>query len=67
MQPKELEFLRLQYTEHSIGFAIDIGDAVQRETDFETKFENTDTFKWLVQNAAKFHFKLSFIKKIINI
>ena len=46
------------YSEHSTGFAIDIGDATQRETDFETDFDNTDAFRWLVKNAAKFHFKL---------
>ena len=50
------------YSEHSTGFAIDIGDASQRETDFETEFENTEAFKWLIKNAAKFHFKLSFPK-----
>ena len=50
------------YSEHSTGFAIDFGDATQRETDFETEFENTDTFRWLIKNAAKFHFKLSFSK-----
>ena len=50
------------YSEHSTGFAIDIGDATQRETDFETEFENTATFRWLKKNAAKFHFKLSFNK-----
>ena len=50
------------YSEHSTGFAIDIGDAAQRETDFETEFENTDVFRWLLKNAAKFHFKLSFNK-----
>ena len=50
------------YSEHSTGFAIDIGDATQRETDFETEFENTQAFKWLINNAAKFHFKLSFTK-----
>ena len=50
------------YSEHSTGFAIDIGDATQRETDFETEFENTEAFKWLLKNAAKFHFKLSFTK-----
>ena len=50
------------YSEHSTGFAIDIGDATQRETDFETEFENTNAFKWLIKNAAKFHFKLSFNK-----
>ena len=50
------------YSEHSTGFAIDIGDATQREKDFETDFENTDAFRWLIKNAAKFHFKLSFHK-----
>ena len=50
------------YSEHSTGFAIDIGDATQRETDFEIEFENTKAFKWLINNAAKFHFKLSFNK-----
>ena len=50
------------YSEHSTGFAIDIGDATQRETDFETEFENTQAFRWLIKNAAKFHFKLSFNK-----
>jgi len=56
------------YSEHSTGFAIDIGDATQRKTDFETDFENTDAFRWLKNNAAKFHFKLSFRKdnKYIN-
>jgi len=50
------------YSEHSTGFAIDIGDATQRDTDFETEFENTKAFRWLIKNAAKFHFKLSFNK-----
>ena len=50
------------YSEHSTGFAIDIGDATQRDTDFETQFENTKAFRWLRKNAAKFHFKLSFEK-----
>ena len=50
------------YSEHSTGFAIDFGDATQRETDFETEFENTKAFRWLMKNAAKYHFKLSFDK-----
>jgi len=50
------------YSEHSTGFAIDIGDATQRDTDLETDFEYTDAFRWLMKNAAKFHFKLSFKK-----
>ena len=44
------------YSEHSTGFAIDIGDAHKRETDFEVEFENTDAFRWLNENAAKYLF-----------
>ena len=50
------------YSEHSTGFAIDIGDAYEREADFEESFENTNAFQWLKDNAAKYHFKLSFDK-----
>jgi len=50
------------YSEHSTGFAIDIFDSTHRESDFETEFQNTDAFKWLIKNAAKFHFRLSFTK-----
>ena len=50
------------YSEHSTGFAIDIGDAKNRDTDFEVEFENTDAFRWLKMNAAKYHFKISFDK-----
>ena len=55
------------YSEHSTGYAIDIGDAKFRQTDFEVEFENTDAFKWLKNNAAKYHFKLSFDKNNKNV
>ena len=55
------------YSEHSTGFAIDIGDANNRETDFEVEFENTDAFKWLKKNAARYHFKLSFNQNNKNV
>ena len=55
------------YSEHSTGFAIDIGDANKRNTDFEVEFENTDAFRWLKNNAAKYHFKLSFNKNNKNV
>ena len=55
------------YSEHSTGFAIDIGDAYNRESDFEVEFENTDAFRWLKKNAAKYHFKLSFNQKNKNV
>ena len=50
------------FSEHSTGFAIDIGDASNRQTDFEVTFEKTEAFIWLKENAAKYHFKLSFDK-----
>ena len=50
------------YSEHSTGFAIDIGDYQNRKTDFEVAFEDTAAFKWLKRNAAKYHFRLSFDK-----
>ena len=55
------------YSEHSTGFAIDIGDAYNRDTDFEVEFENTDAFRWLKKNAAKYHFKLSFNQNNKNV
>ena len=55
------------YSEHSTGFAIDLGDAYARETDFEESFENTSAFKWLKNNAAKYHFRLSFDKDQTNV
>ena len=55
------------YSEHSTGFAIDIGDSYKRETDFEVEFENTEAFRWLKENAAKYHFKLSFNQNNKNV
>jgi len=55
------------YSEHSTGFAIDIGDFNRPKTDFEVEFENTDAFRWLKNNAAKYHFKLSFNKNNKNV
>ena len=50
------------YSEHSTGYAIDLGDSTMRHTDFEVEFEQTPAFKWLKRNAAKYHFILSFPK-----
>ena len=55
------------YSEHSTGFAIDIGDFNKPKTDFQVEFENTDAFRWLKNNAAKYHFKLSFNKNNKNV
>ncbi len=50
------------YSEHSTGYAIDIGDKMRPETDFVEGFENTRAFRWLEKNAARYHFVLSFPK-----
>ena len=55
------------YSEHSTGFAVDIGDFDNPKTHFEVEFENTDAFRWLKNNAAKYHFKLSFNKSNKNV
>ena len=55
------------YSEHSTGFAIDIGDANHRDTDFKVEFKNTEAFRWLKKNAAKYHFKLSFDQNNKNV
>ena len=55
------------YSDHSTGFAIDIGDAKYRESDFEVEFDRTNAFRWLKKNAAKYHFKLSFDQHNKNI
>jgi len=48
------------YSEHSTGFAIDLGDGRQPETDFSEEFEDTEAFRWLQQYALSFRFALSF-------
>lgn len=48
------------YSEHHTGYAIDIVDATQSETDLEISFETTPAFAWLEENAARFDFELSF-------
>ena len=50
------------YSEHSTGYAIDLGDGSNRATDLEVNFESTQAFLWLQKNAAKYHFVLSFPK-----
>lgn len=50
------------YSEHHTGYAIDIGDGNQPETNFEQSFETTAAFRWLRENAAFYSFELSFEK-----
>ncbi len=48
------------YSEHSTGYAIDVGDGNYPNTHFEVEFEQTPAFKWMKRYAAKYHFVLSF-------
>ena len=48
------------YSEHSTGYAIDVGDGNYPNTHFEVEFEQTPAFKWMKRFAPKYHFVLSF-------
>lgn len=48
------------YSEHSTGFAVDLGDGAAAATNLSVSFDATPAFAWLQQNAARFHFTLSF-------
>ena len=48
------------YSEHSTGYAIDVGDGNYPITNFEVEFEKTPAFKWMKRFASKYHFVLSF-------
>ncbi len=46
------------FSEHHTGCAVDIGDP--GSTPLEREFENTLAFKWLVENAESFGFRMSY-------
>lgn len=48
------------YSEHHTGYAIDIGDGANSATDLQQSFQNTAAFRWLVQNASRYGFEMSF-------
>ncbi len=48
------------YSEHSTGYAIDVGDGNYPDTHFEVEFEQTPAFKFMKRFAPKYHFVLSF-------
>jgi len=48
------------YSEHSTGYAIDVGDGNYPSTHFEVGFEQTPAFKFMKRFASKYHFVLSF-------
>lgn len=48
------------FSEHSTGYAVDLGDGAAPTTNLSAGFETTPAFRWLVQHAARFHFQMSF-------
>lgn len=48
------------YSEHHTGYALDIGDGDNPETDVEFSFAETAAYRWLQANAARYGFELSF-------
>lgn len=48
------------HSEHHTGYAIDIGDLDAPETHIQESFEETEAFRWLEANAARYSFELSF-------
>ena len=48
------------YSEHSTGYAVDLGDGRFPETNLSQSFQDTEAFRWLQDHAARYHFVLSF-------
>lgn len=48
------------FSEHSTGYAIDIGDESQPQSNLSPMFARTKAFQWLKNNAARFQYVLSF-------
>ncbi|NCJ08095.1 D-alanyl-D-alanine carboxypeptidase [Synechococcales cyanobacterium C] len=48
------------YSEHHTGFAIDIADEQQPDTDLKFAFEFTGAYEWLARYAKDYGFELSF-------
>ena len=48
------------YSEHSTGYAVDLGDGDDPATNLSESFEQTRAFRWLQDHAASYHFTLSF-------
>ncbi len=48
------------FSEHSTGYAVDLGDARAPAANLSPSFDQTAAYRWLAANAARFHFQLSF-------
>lgn len=48
------------FSEHSTGYAIDLGDLHQPQANLSPAFAQTAAYRWLTQHAARYQFALSF-------
>jgi len=48
------------FSEHSTGYAVDLGDGRVPTANLSERFAATEAFRWLQANAARHHFILSF-------
>lgn len=48
------------FSEHSSGYAVDLGDGRAPGTNLAGEFASTAAFRWLQHHAARYHFVLSF-------
>lgn len=48
------------FSEHSTGYAVDLGDGRAPGTNLSAAFADTAAFRWLQAHAARHHFVLSF-------
>lgn len=48
------------FSEHSTGYAIDLGDGRAPQANLSETFADTEAYRWLEANAARYHFILSF-------
>ena len=54
------------HSEHHTGYAVDIADASQPQTDLKHSFENTPAYQWLLKNAYMYGFEQSFPKNNVQ-
>lgn len=48
------------FSEHSTGYAVDLGDGRLPATNLSESFEQSPAFRWLLTHANRYHFTLSF-------
>ncbi len=48
------------FSEHSTGYAIDIGDPARPQSNLSPAFADSQVYRWLIKNAARYQFALSF-------